>query len=369
MTNHYIYRCNRFHMMSPIDRLDTINRLKLCINCLRDSHIAENCLNTLTCSECTQKHHSLLHYAFVKSTKSQPSTSSNHQEIISSNASGSRNSTMLLSNSTLATTENALQSSYPQRKPSQSYVLLATVVINVLDANGSTVRCRALLDSCSTRHYISKHFAAKLGLPRYQYDSSFSGIGDVVSTSNEWMNINISSRTNSFAIDLEALILPKITTPLPHQFIDIRSWPIPKDIQLADETFFSPQRIDLLIGAEFYYQIIMHQQITLDEHLPILRNTLFGWIVSGKIDSNETISQHLCSVAVSEPTKLDEQLQQFWEIQRHDEPTKLLSREEKEFESFFTETTTRDVSGRFIVRFDHSRLILEIHIILHLNSW
>lgn len=350
MTNHYIYRCNRFHMMPPNDRLEAINRLKLCVNCLRDSHVSENCLSTSTCSECTQKHHSLLHYAFAKTTSLQSSITNNYPtNNVSQKASGSRNSTTLLSNSTLAMTENTLEISKSQRKPSQSYVLLATAVIKVLDVNGSHVNCRVLLDSCSTRHYISNKFATQLGLPRHPYHSSFSGIGDVVSTSNEWMNINISSRTNSFSIDLEAHILPKITTPLPHQFIDIRSWPIPKHVQLADETFSSPQRIDLLIGAELYYQIITQQQIALNDNLPMLQNTVFGWIVSGKIDSNTT-AEHLCSVAVNESSKLDYQLQKFWEIERHDEPTKNLSPEEEACESLFLETTTRDASGRFIVR-------------------
>jgi hypothetical protein len=37
--------------------------------------------------------------------------------------------------------------------------------------------------------------------------------------------------------------------------LDISSWKIPRDIKLADEQFDQPEGIDLLIGADVFYEM------------------------------------------------------------------------------------------------------------------
>jgi len=52
------------------------------------------------------------------------------------------------------------------------------------------------------------------------------------------------------------LILPKITGNLPTSNIDTKKWSIPKNIKLADSRYFKPEKIDLLIGTDSYWEIM-----------------------------------------------------------------------------------------------------------------
>ena len=48
--------------MNPRDRSAEIKKQKLCINCFSRSHLLPNCTSKFTCSQCSWKHHSLLHF-------------------------------------------------------------------------------------------------------------------------------------------------------------------------------------------------------------------------------------------------------------------------------------------------------------------
>jgi len=50
---------------------------------------------------------------------------------------------------------------------------------------------------------------------------------------------------------------------------------------LADYQFLRPQKIDLLIGASLFFDLLCVGQIKLPDALPILLKNRFGWIVTG----------------------------------------------------------------------------------------
>lgn len=49
------------------------------------------------------------------------------------------------------------------------------------------------------------------------------------------------------------LIVPKITDCTPSRKINVSQLHIPRKIKLADPEFFIPQKIDTLLGAEFFF--------------------------------------------------------------------------------------------------------------------
>jgi hypothetical protein len=57
---------------------------------------------------------------------------------------------------------------------------------------------------------------------------------------------------------------------------------MPKDIILADETFNVPGTIDLLIGADIFFEIINPKKRTHQGNYPVLQETALGWIISGR---------------------------------------------------------------------------------------
>jgi len=63
-------------------------------------------------------------------------------------------------------------------------------------------------------------------------------------------------------------------TDYQHHFnINANSWKIPQNISLADPHFNQSQRIDLLLGAGLFFEIISMGQIHLDRALSTLQNT------------------------------------------------------------------------------------------------
>jgi hypothetical protein len=70
--------------------------------------------------------------------------------------------------------------------------------------------------------------------------------------------------------------LPNITGTTPSSKLDIRSWKIPRDIRLADEQFDQPGPIDLLIGADLFYEIFRPGRRTRPGNYPGLQETVLG---------------------------------------------------------------------------------------------
>lgn len=58
--DHFLYRCDQFLKMTVDERLKEVQRLKLCINCLRNDHFIKTC-RMGTCKECSGRHNTLLH--------------------------------------------------------------------------------------------------------------------------------------------------------------------------------------------------------------------------------------------------------------------------------------------------------------------
>lgn len=57
---HFTQNCEKITKASLSARLELVKNLKLCSNCLRSNHTAENC-NASTCKNCYKTHHTLLH--------------------------------------------------------------------------------------------------------------------------------------------------------------------------------------------------------------------------------------------------------------------------------------------------------------------
>jgi hypothetical protein len=68
-------------------------------------------------------------------------------------------------------------------------------------------------------------------------------------------------------------VLPHVTSDTPAHHFDVSNWQIPTDIKLADEQFHKPGPIDLLIGAELFYDLLLPDKKTRQGH-PVLQETV-----------------------------------------------------------------------------------------------
>lgn len=70
---------------------------------------------------------------------------------------------------------------------------------------------------------------------------------------------------------------------------------IPKRLEHADESFYQGDHIDMIIGAELFYQHLCVGQHCLGDDLPILQRTRLGWFVSGVITNTNRIESVRCN--------------------------------------------------------------------------
>lgn len=323
--NHKIYDCPTFKAKNIEEKLADVATYKLCPNCLRQGHPLKEC-RMGPCRECKMKHNSLLHPV-------------NSENVISNNAASVVN--------------------FSEQNHTQCQVLLSTAIVNVTNpSTNETLKVRAMLDCGSQSSFITKSLKQKLSLKSNQIDSlKVIGIGNSCTNKViETCNIQLNSINSTFSARLSCLVLQELTGELPKSPININKINIPKDLLLADPNFNQPAPIDMLIGADIFWDILGNEQMSIGPECPKLRSSKLGWLVSGPTkytNKNNTSYKNIqcnhVSIAKKSQDSIDDLLIKFWELENVPE-TKILSDKEKFCESHFLSNMSRLNTGRFVVR-------------------
>ena len=312
-SQHSVFKCERFRAMSVGARWTLVKEKKLCYNCLREFHYRNRCQSGV-CRECKGQHHTLLHGGAIRGQVTDES----------------------------ATDPITLASVTPVSDLPMTEVLLSTVRLRVLDVNGAYQSCRALLDSGSQSNFISASLFKLLGFEGISTDIRVSGIADVSTQVTSVCQLKVVPHfTSVYAIDIPCLVSDTICANLPAVSFD-RSIIKAPGVRLADPQFNESKKIDMLLGAEVFWQVLCGEHLVLGKGLPVLHNSKFGYVLSGRINSsNACVETTSCNVSLS----FD--LQEFWRID--DVSPHQLQTDGFDFESNFLNTTTRTESGKFVV--------------------
>jgi hypothetical protein len=124
-------------------------------------------------------------------------------------------------------------------------------------------------------------------------------------------NVEVFCRLYQFRVNVNFAVVEAITGNLPLQNIDCSSWNIPDDVQLADAKFFESATVDLLLGADCFFDVVSTE--TRSRHgYPTLLNTQFGWMLSGRLPAMPSKSSNNClSTHFIRSDVLDTQLQRL----------------------------------------------------------
>jgi hypothetical protein len=133
---------------------------------------------------------------------------------------------------------------------------------------------------------------------------------------------------------------------MPASVIDITTLRLPKNIILADEEFNIPGRIDMLIGSDLYPYLMKKGCYTRGKNHPVIQETHLGWILLGRIPKEG--ADRSTALFICNELPIDFQLQRFWEQEELVSPVH--TKEKEAVERHFVETTTRDETGRFVVK-------------------
>ncbi|XP_065074715.1 uncharacterized protein LOC135698599 [Ochlerotatus camptorhynchus] len=226
-------------------------------------------------------------------------------------------------------------------------VLLQTAIIKVFASNGQPQWARALLDPASQLNLITENIVQRLKLRRYHCHQEIGGVGNSVIVSSYAVHVQMASHCTDFKAVQSFHILKNITQDLPTRTLDTSTLQLPPNVVLADPKFFVPSSIDILLGMELYYDLLLDGFAKLGPEKPILQNTVFGWVASDKIGSGQCDSTpkvaHVCS-----DQSLDSLITRFWEVESCWSAS-TQSAEEVACEEHFVANTYRDDSGRFVV--------------------
>ncbi|XP_017481149.1 PREDICTED: uncharacterized protein LOC108370339 [Rhagoletis zephyria] len=224
-------------------------------------------------------------------------------------------------------------------------VILATAMVLVKDSTGAYKLGRALLDSCSQVNFITDDFAQRLHLRPERHHIGIRSIGDSLTNLKARTTTTIKSRTSAFELSLQFGITSHIAYQ-PDAEIDTSTWNLPANTTLADEEFFKPRRIDLLLGTEAFFDALAVGQSRLGLNLPTLHKTLFGWVVSGRYQRQHYMPSPSC--LLSSEDSIDANMQHLWELEAIDLPVKPILPDNHVCEDIFVATTHHDATGRMV---------------------
>ncbi|XP_055842511.1 uncharacterized protein LOC129909455 [Episyrphus balteatus] len=291
----------------------------------------KNCTSIRNCAECGNRHNTLLHNPAIHFPKQLPSSETSTSKI-----------------STYSDNAHANFHVKPTIS-SQSEVLLATIIVHVKSYDNTMHRFRALLDSGSQANLMTEQTAQTLKLLRSPIRANISGLASTSETksrSSAVINI-ISPTSDELLLSVDAFILPKITSRLPTSKIPFQSWPHLEKLPLADPTFNSPGKIDILLGADSYAQIMMNGLRRGSRNDPIAQETKLGWVILGQVNFDKP--KHIKISNFCLRSDIDSMFRKFLELESVTDK-RILSPDEKWCESFYAETYRRNEEGRFIVR-------------------
>ncbi|KAJ8958340.1 hypothetical protein NQ318_017486 [Aromia moschata] len=325
--DHIIYRCPVLKAKSPADRFKVVKEKRLCINCLRP-HQVKNCSSTSTCRTCHKNHHTLLHFDRF------------------SGSSGAINETSDSGNTAPAEivvpTVNALASSL-----SRQVALLSTALVDVHDSQGHPHTLRVLIDNGSEASFITVKAARNLNLKRQHDKIQIQGIGANSSIfSSGSIHCKISPHGSCQpAIHLEAHIIPHVAS--------FYSWDHINNLKLADPNFYISRHVDLLLGADVYAQLIRPGLVLAPSpRCPSAFNTIFGWVLSGSVQPEQTNERVINSFHVKimedcPENDLESTMTQFWQVE--EVPMISTSPDDELCEKLYVEGYSKLPSGRFVV--------------------
>ncbi|XP_065654791.1 uncharacterized protein LOC136081405 [Hydra vulgaris] len=285
--------CSKNHLSQQcmsVTQLDARRKIlkdkKRCFICLRIGHISSKCLSRIKCYECSERHHSA----------------------------------MCDKKNQLRLPDNQLTSVAGVSKGNS--VLLQTALVTIISGTTELRNCRILFDSCSQLSYVSPSIRERLHLETIdQKKISIKTFGNQCITEN-------LEKVQFCVLDINGARIPiscfvkDICAPINGQNIKfaIENYSHLKDLRLADSHFAEGNvRVDILIGADFYWSIVDNEIIRGIEG-PVAIKSKVGFLLSGNIfgisDSCGVFHSHILEIAsefCNDKTVFHNSMSSFWD--------------------------------------------------------
>ena len=175
------------------------------------------------------------------------------------------------------------------------------------DNRGKNVPVNIVFDGGSQRSIVSKELQRKLGLEPQKIEKlNFNTYGSemYVNTFSDRVTVNVE--VNDKVVSICALSSPAVCLPLASN-VDIASYPHLQGLVLADNSSACRKRVDILIGMDHYYDIVI-DEIIRGSAGPAAISSKLGCFLSGPVsfsDENNGKSFHTVNDVVNANLVLD----------------------------------------------------------------
>jgi len=277
-----------------------ITKAGLCYNCLSSSHRSADCPSKFRCRHCGGKHHTTI---CEKSDK--------QQNIPSAPSPGNKESP------SPGNTSESVHATFTPTQMGYEYPILLKTAVSQVKVGNLSRDANILLDEGAQRSFITKDLADDLGAkPVSTQNISMSSFG---STEHSLRRLEVTTvdviTEQGDKIPLRVLVVPHIATPLKRQHnADINNMPHLRGLRLAHPVSSGNFSINLLIGADHYWDIVQDTIIRGDRG-PTAMQSKLGYLLSGPIGSRgkQDSATTILHIAAHKEEEFD--VKKFWSIE------------------------------------------------------
>lgn len=230
--------------------------------------------------------------------------------------------------------------------------VLGTALLRVKNNKGIfTEALRALCDNGSQVNLITKECADSLGVAFHSTSgrSIIAAFGSPIKATR-YLDVDVFNATSPQPLlTMRCYVIPSLPCKHPQQKIHCKDSVKEFQNKLADPMWYMPAKVDVLIGAGTMAALVKNYNVKLKGggFQLLLQDSLLGLIISGEATSFSPVSPQLFHLTISNDD-LDLRLRRLWEV--NDPPSQSCwSPQEILVEENFKSTTTRDISGRYII--------------------
>lgn len=290
--HHHLYQCPTFHQTSVTNRREFVKKKGLCFRCL-GKHYLKNCTFNIKCKHCNSRSHNpYLHVEAIDNSKSDLKEIRDVQKMETRNV------------------ETQVCNAYFEKRNDMSMPILSTISVDVKGKH-CCERIRFLLDTGSQYSFIRKNVSRKLGLRQNgRCELDVSGFAEKIVPLGECAEVEFITERNQGRVKLSAYESTKLcsTVNLNVTSMSYPEWMVP----LADEWDDSSAVIDGIIGSDQYYSIVTGKIAPIGKGLYAIE-TIFGYTIGGKNETNESLSWSKPCVFVSSSVNND--IRSLWELE------------------------------------------------------
>ncbi|GFR10938.1 uncharacterized protein TNCT_469291 [Trichonephila clavata] len=271
------------HLLTANQKREILKKKGCCYLCLMPRHRANECLKKDLCPICNGLHH--LSICFRNRYDDDFSPNGNTDNIVSA-----------------------------VFKTEVNSVLLQTCAALIDDKQDEQEVVRLFLDNGSQRSFVLKSTSEKFNFPILRKENlSLCTFGAKESETKTLhiVKIKLKNRDDpNLCIEIEAVETEHISIthlPTPDENID-KKFRYLKNVQLVNSYEFNDKEISILIGADYYYQIVTGGITRLYKNLVAVD---IIWVVFRRTDSEKLLTM---SVIVNE-SNISKQLSEFWDLE------------------------------------------------------